>query len=146
MTLGQYNHLTVMKVGANALAKFLDVFIVWDTAIVEELGTNRQINSMSTQKRVKYENATGCYICRHAYEKNNPKNPNTRDLDHITKFFLGAAHRQCNLERPVSFRIPVFIQNFRGYDAQLIVHKLKKRSDREIKVIGHNMTTYLQVE
>ena len=101
---------------------------------------------MSGQKREEYENAKKCYICRHTFEEDNPKGPKVRDHDHITGFFLGAEHRQCNLERPVSFRIPVFFHNFRGYDAHLIVHEFGKRPDREIKVIGQNMEKYLQVE
>ena len=133
-TLGQYNQLMVMKVGENALAEFLDVLIEWATAIVEELRTNRPMKRMSAQKREEYENATECYICRHAFEEEEEdlKGPKVRDHDHITGFFLGAAHRQCNLERPVSFRIPVFLHNFRGYDAHLIVHEFGKRPDREI--------------
>ena len=50
-TLGNYNHLTVMKVGENALAEFLDALIEWETAIVEELRTNRPMKRMSPQKR-----------------------------------------------------------------------------------------------
>ena len=46
----------------------------------------------------------------------------------------------------MSFKIPVFFHNFRGYDAHLIVHEFEKRPDREIKVIGKNMEKYLQVE
>ena len=135
-----------MKVGENALTQFLDVLIEWETAIVEELRTNRPMKRMSAQKREEYENTTECYICRHAVEEDDPKGPKVRDHDHITGFFLGAAHRQCNVERPVSFRIPVFFHNFRGYDAHLIVHKFGRRPDREIKVIGQNMEKYLQVE
>ena len=101
---------------------------------------------MSAQKREEYENATQCYNCRHAFEENDPKGPKVRDHDHITGFFINAAHRQCNLERPVSFKIPVFFHNFRGYDAHLIVHEFGKRPEREIKVIGQNMEKYLQVE
>ena len=36
-SLGNYNQLTVMKVGENAVAEFLDVPIEWETTIVEEL-------------------------------------------------------------------------------------------------------------
>ena len=32
--LGNYNQLTVMKVGENALTEFLDVLIEWETAIL----------------------------------------------------------------------------------------------------------------
>ena len=87
-----------------------------------------------------------CYICLHAFEENDPKKPKVRDHDHITGFFLGAANRKCNLERLVSFRIPVFFYNFCGYDAHLIVHEFGKKPEREIKVIGQNMEKYFQVE
>ena len=90
--------------------------------------------------------ATRCYICRHEFVEGEAKGPKVRDHDHITGLFIGAAHRQCNLERPVSFKIPVFFHNFRRYDAHLIVHEFGKRPDREIRVIGQNMEKYLQVE
>ena len=145
-TLGRYNQLTVTKVGEMALTESLDVLIEWETAIVEELRTNRPMKRISAQKREEYENATQCYICRHAFEENDPKGPKVRDHDHITGFFLGVAHRQCNLERTVSFRIPVFFHNFCGYDAHLIVYEFGKRPYRETKVIGQNMEKYLKVE
>ena len=145
-TLGQYNQLTVMKVGENALTEFLDVLIEWETAIVEELRTNRPMKRMSAQTREEYENAMDCCICRHPFEEGDPKEPKVRGHDNITGFILGAAHRQCNLERLVSFKIPVFFNNFRGYDAHLIVHEFGKRPDSEIKVISQNIKKYLQVE
>ena len=145
-TFGNYNQLTVMKVGENALVEFLDVLIEWETAIVEELRTNGPMKRMSAQKREEYEYATKCYICRQAFEEEDPKGPKVRYHDHITGFYIGAAHRQCYVERPVSFRIPVFLYNFCGYDAHLTVHEFGKRPDREIKVIGQNMEKYLQVE
>ena len=110
-----------MKVGENARAEFLNVLIEWETAIVKELRTNQPMKCMSAKHREEYENATECYICRHAFEKDDPKGPKVRDHDNITGLFQGAAHRQCNMERPVSFRIPVVFHNFPGYDAHLIV-------------------------
>ena len=59
-TLGRYNQLTVMKVGENALSEFLDVLIEWETAIVEELNTNRPMKQLNAQKREEYKNATQC--------------------------------------------------------------------------------------
>ena len=134
--IGKYNQLTVVKIGENALTVFLDVLIEWETTIVEELRTNRPMKRMSAQKRKEYQNATKCYICHHAFEEDDPKGAKVCDYDHITGFFLGAAHRQCNLERPVSFRIFEFFKNFREYDAHLIVHEFRKRPDHEIKVLG----------
>ena len=74
------------------------------------------------------------------------KGPKVRDHDLITGWFIGVAHRQCNLERPVSFKISVFVHNLPGYDAHLILHEFGKRPDREIKVIRQNIEKYLQVE
>ena len=85
-------------------------------------------------------------ICRYAFEEDDPMGPKVRDHDHITGFFFGAAYRKCNLERWVSFRIPVFFHNFCEYDAHLIIHEFGKRPEREIKVINQNIEKYLQVE
>ena len=101
---------------------------------------------LSARQQEKYDNGTGCYICCHKFVKHEAKGPKVRDHDHITGWFIGAAPRQCNLERPVSFKIPVFFYDFRGYDAHLIVHEFEKRPDREIKVIGQIIKKYLQVE
>ena len=100
----------------------------------------------STRQQEEYDNATWCYICRHEFVDCEAKNLKFRDHDHITGWFIGAAHRQCNLKRPVSFMIPVFFHNFRNYNAHLIFHEFAMRPDREIKVIGQNMEKYLQVE
>ena len=110
------------------------------------LRTNRAMKRLSARQQKEYDHATRCYICRHDFVEGETKGPKVRDHDHITGWFIGAAHRQCNLDRPVSFKIPVFFHNFRGYDAHLIVHELGKRTDREIKVIYQNMEKYLQVE
>ena len=77
---------------------------------------------LSARQQEEYDNATRCYICRHDFVEGVAKGPKVRDLDHIIGWFIGAAHRQCNLERPVSFKIPVFFHNFRGYNAHLSVH------------------------
>ena len=136
----------MIKVGENALAEFLDVFIEWETTIVKELRTNRQIKRMSAQKREEYKNATECYIFYKPVKEDDPKGPKVRYNDHITGFFIGAAQSKCNLERPVSFRISVLFHNFRGYDEHLIVHEFEKRPVRKIKVIGQNIEKYLQVK
>ena len=81
-------------------------------------------------------------MCRHAFIDNDPKWPKVRDYDHITRYFLSTAHRQCNLKRPIGFRIPVFFHNLWWYDAHVIVHEFGIRPDRVIKVIGQNMEKY----
>ena len=135
----------VMKDGENALAKFHDLLIVWKAEIVAILRTNRAIKRLNARQQEKYNHFTRCYICRHEFVEGEAKGPQVRDHDRITGWFINAAHCQCNLERPVSFKIPVFFHNFWGYDGHLIVHEFGKRPDREIQVIGQNMEKYSEV-
>ena len=125
-----------MKVGETALAEFLDALLVWKAEIVAILRTNRAMKRLSCRQQEEYDNATRCYICRHEFEEGEAKGPKVRDHNHITGWFISAAHRKCNLDRPVSFKMPVFFHNFRGYYAHLIVHEFGKRPEREIKVIN----------
>ena len=141
-----FDQRTLIKVGENALAEFLDALIMWEANIVAKLRTNRAMNRLSARQHEEYGNATRFYICRHEFVEGEAKGPKVRDHDHITGWFIGAAHLQYNLERPVCFKISVFFHNFRGYDAHLIVYEFGKRPDREIKVIGQNIKKYLQVE
>ena len=134
-----FDQRTVMKVRKNALAEFLDALIVWETEIVAILRTNRAMTRLSIRKQEESNNATRCYICRHKFIKRKTKSPKVRNNDHITGWFIIAAHRQCNLERLVSFNILVCFHNFREYNAHLIVLEFAKRHDLVIKVIGQRM-------
>ena len=61
-----------------------------------------------------------------------------RDHCHITGAFRGAAHNKCNLRLQQTFKIPVFLHNFRGYDSHLIVRALGNY-DREISVVPQGL-------
>ena len=139
----EFDQRVVGKVGENALAEILDTLIVWEAEIVAKLRTNQAMNRLSARQQEEYDNATRCYICRAKFVEGEARGPKVRDHDHITSWFIGADHRKCTLERPVSLKIPVFFHNFCGYDAHLIVYEFGKRPDREIKVIGQNMEKYL---
>ena len=138
----EFDQKVVRKVGENALVEFLDTLIVWEAEIVAKLRTNQAMNRRSVRQQ-EYDNFTHCYICRHEFVEGEARNPKVQNHDHITGWFIGATHRQSNLEGPVCFKIPVFFHNFRKYDANLIVQEFGKRPHREIKVIGQNMEKYL---
>ena len=108
-----FDQRTVMKIGENSLAEFLDTIIVWEEEIVTILRTNRAIKRLSARQQEDCDKATRCYICRHEFVEDDAKSPKVREHNHITGWFIGAALRQCNLKRPVSFKIPVFFHNFR---------------------------------
>ena len=104
------------------------------------------MNPLCARQQKKFNNATRCSICRHEFVEGEAKGPKVRDYNHIIGCFISAAHRQCNLERPVCFKNQVFFHNFCLYNANLIGHEFGKRPDRVIKVIGQNMEKHLQVE
>ena len=69
-----------------------------------------------------------------------------RDHDHVTGWFIAAAHLQCNLQRSANYQMPVLFHNFRRYDSHLIVHEFLNIQDRKLKVIGQNMEKYFQLQ
>ena len=75
---------TVMKVGENALAEFLDSLIVWEAKIVAILRTNRAMKRLSARQQEEYDNATGCYNCRHDFVEGEANCPKVCDHDLIT--------------------------------------------------------------
>ena len=103
------------------------------------------MKSLNMRQQAKFYNATHCYHCRHQFTKHELIGPKVCDHDHITGYFLGAAHQQCNLERNISFKIPVFFHNFRKYNKHFIGYEFEIRLDVEIKEIFQNMKKYLQV-
>ena len=67
------------------------------------------MKSLNATKQKDYVRATNCYLGRNAFlGQDDPRGYKVQDHDHITGNFLGAAHRQCNIERPVKYLIPVF--------------------------------------
>ena len=105
------------------------------------------MDRLSRVKQDEFDNATHCHICRKPFEGDQDrKGPKVLDHDHVTCWFIAAAHQQCNLQRSVNYQIPVFFHNFRGYDSHLIVHEFPNIQDRKLKVIGQNMEKYLQVK
>ena len=82
-----------MKVGEYAVAEFLDSLIVWEAEIVTILRTNLAIKRIIVRQLEEYANATRCNICRHEFVDSEATGPKVCDHDHITGWFIGAAHR-----------------------------------------------------
>ncbi|MCP6769123.1 hypothetical protein NL529_30180, partial [Klebsiella pneumoniae] len=74
-----------------------------------------KMNDLTFQQVTDHNNAQMCYLCLKPFVEDDPRGIKVRDHDHITGYYLGAAHRQCNIERPVKYLISVFFHNFRGY-------------------------------
>ena len=65
-----FDQRTVMIVGENTLAEFLDSGIVREADIVAILQTNLAMKRLSARQQEEYYNATRCYICRHEFVEN----------------------------------------------------------------------------
>ena len=73
---------------------------------------------MAVPDQYDFDNAIACYICGKEFPDPvaNTKRSlsKVRDPDHITGAYRGAAHSQCNLRLRKTYKIPIFIHNFRG--------------------------------
>ena len=49
-----------------------------------------------------------------------------RDHCHITGKYRGSAHRDCNVNLKLNYKIPVVFHNLKNYDSHLIMQELDK--------------------
>jgi len=135
--------------GDDAVEHFLDKLIEWEQKAIEHLERNIPMRVLSRKQLDAHRQAATCCICH------NPHRPfidgdgnwqKVHDHDHVTGYYIGAAHDLCNRRRRVVYEIPVFLHNFRGYDSHLIVQSFKNYPNREINVIGQNLERYIQVK
>ena len=107
------------------------------------------MRDLTEAQRNRYLEATICCICRRADRPFDGEHADWRkvqDHDHVTGYYINAAHDLCNRQRKVIYNVPVFFQNLRGYDGHLIVKKMATYPGRAIKPIGQNMERYLQIK
>ena len=145
--ISEMNNNVMIYSGVNALEVFWNQLIQWKMECIDYLKQNILIKPLNAIEEKDYVLTNKCYLCRYAFlGEDDFRGFKVWDHDHITGNFLGAAHRQCNIERPVKYLIPVFFHNFLGYDIHLIVHQFRFHKQRAIKVIGKNIEKYLQIQ
>jgi len=109
---------------------------------------NEQRLVMTEDDKRDFEQATMCYICRKDFgsqeEQHRFKSKRkVRDHDHITGVYRGPAHSSCNLKLRTTYKIPIFLHNFRNYDSHLIVPAFNLLQYTRLEVIGQNLEKYL---
>ena len=94
-----------------------------------------------------FDSATVCYICNEpfpaAHEKTNKSRAKVRDHDHITGAYRGPAHSSCNLKLRTTYKLPIFLHNFRNYDSHLIVPAFTLFRETKLSVIGQGLEKYM---
>ena len=84
---------------------------------------------------------TLCHFCHKPF--NIDHSDKVRDHDHVTRKYPGPAHKWCNLRLRRTCKVPVFFNNFRGYDSHFMA--LKDFEVVDIRVIGQGMEKYISL-
>ena len=98
------------------------------------------------EAKKKFESATHRHVRRK--KLNRLVEPIVRDHCHFTGQFRGGAHNQCNLNYKIDkkkYKLPIVFHNLRGYDAQLIFQKIKRKHGK-FNVIPNNSERYISFE
>ena len=110
-TVQTFNNQFYLFTGEDAVSKLLDQLIKWETVIIEYLKQNCKMNPLSREKQEAHRKATICCICHNRnrqFESNSPNDRKVADHVHLTGYYIGAAHDECNRKRRVVFDIPFF--------------------------------------
>ena len=108
---------------------------------------------MTKDDEDKFQKADKCHICEKKYKKTDVR---VRDHCHITGFYRGSAHQDCNLNFQITDKIPVIFHNLRGYDSHFIMQEIgaivkehtytNKKGEKcqmNINAIPNNMEKYM---
>ena len=140
--------------GEKAVYKFME-------AMLEEVKYCKKVMKKEFNKPLRmtkddeeeFQKADKCHICEKEYKKTDVR---VRDHCHITGFYRGSAHQDCNLNFQLTDKIPVIFHNLRGYDSHFIMqnigqiaknHTYKNKKGElcqmNINAIPNNMEKYM---
>jgi hypothetical protein len=89
-----------------------------------------------------FQASKNCYLCGGEFNSAEKNLSPVKDHCHYSNTFLGAAHDICNIRRRQQTRIPVFVHNFKNYDAHFILHSLRLKDRRRISALPLNMEKF----
>ena len=98
-TVDTYNNQFHHYTGENAVVQLLDQLIKWEGEIVKNLNRNIKMRPLRSMRD-------------RAFDLESPNDRKVADHDHVTRYYFGAAHDECNRKRRVVYDIPVFFHNF----------------------------------
>ena len=150
-TVHTFNNQFYLFTGEDAVSKLLDQLIKWETDIIEHLKQNCKMKPIRNKQQMAHVNATICWFCHkqdRQFDSTTAKGRKVANHDHVTVYYIGAAHDKWNRKRRVVFDIPIIFHNFRNYHSHLIVTALSRPEfkTRNIQVIGQNMERYIKLK
>ena len=135
-TLGRYNQLTLTKIGENAVTKF---FTYPSSGRLRSWRNSGQIERWRSwvfkSKRIIRTRPSAIFAASRSrtIQRGQSSVTTTTSRDSSSTPLVANATWSAR-----SVCVSQFFYNFRGYDAHLMVYKIGRKRDREIKVIGQN--------
>ena len=80
---------------------------------------------MTKEDNGDFKSSAKCWICDNDYTDTDVK---VRDHCHITRKYRVSAHRDCNINVKLNYKIHVLFHNLKNYDSHLIMQELGKLS------------------
>jgi hypothetical protein len=133
-------------VGEDAAEWFLRRLLEYRVQCYEYLFDEKRM-VMTDDDRREFETAAACYICGKSFQTSGDTRRKSfrkvRDHDHITGAYRGPAHSSCNLRLRTTYKLPIFLHNFRNYDGHIIVPAFTCFRDTKLTVIGQGLEKYV---
>ena len=96
---------------------------------------------ITDQQKYLHECANKCYLCNEEFVSD--KNRKVFDHDHLTGYYRGAAHQNCNLRYTLPKKIPLFFHNLKNYDSHFIIASLTTNSFKNCKIVPQSMEKFI---
>ena len=122
--------------GKNAAQHFVDMLLNEEELWINEfLNRNVEMEELTEDEELLYENSTECHICNLPFKKDEIR---CKDHCHITGKFIAAAHQVCNLHRQLQSKINIYLHNGSKYDMHLIIKTLSNPKVKNLHVLPFN--------
>ena len=93
---------------------------------------------MTEEDDEKFKSSTKCWISDNTFNEGDVK---VRDHCHVLGKFRGAAHRDCNIDFSLNYKIRIVFHNLKNYEARLIMQEPGK-FDFIMNVIPNRLEKY----
>ena len=126
----------------NVMEKFFLTLDYIETEYIPLLQRFKTKSDYTELENRHFQSASVCHLCKGQFNEHFKSLSRVRDHCHYTNKYLGAAHNKCNFKRAVERFLPIFIHNFKNYDAQFILQGLKYSRHQGITGIPFNMEKF----